>query len=1092
MSGVLAQPAAAPAQMQIQQVIDKMATLFGGVKGLLTSNDLARKPGQEPVNDYNVVDANYKDRYLATLSTMATAAMMNQFWGQPLVAVCTQIVLSWERQWSVQFDEIYQWAWSETSATGIPHTVQYRTWKEVGGSNRYAQYFELPNALLVDPNFGMQSLLALSKGMKQTYEYTIITKTAMALAMAPMRNLMKKLHAENRVYTYAEHFDFTTRDFGLGALHPSHLISVIDRALTTMPYKDTVIVPEGHAHTLEGITQQGERHLYHVEDSTDNSILAGLELKNLYTEPIAALTINGSKKNLIICPSLMSTNPEAEQHREQALRRQVTLARAYNFQPRQYGSLAALDARALAVPVLNIDYRNASWELITLKQTIEETLCGGYFSNVDGDYSPDFMKYVYDLNGVDEGSNVTNSGAMARLSDILSDLEGARDLDHPGPNAMGQIHDYQNSADRLVSGGMDRWREISPFVHIERSAAGAVRRAATNQYIIQQHEAMYRTQDAIQQARSVIGMGTDAKRYLAGIVGCSQARADDLLKVVSKYDITFDGKQVEQSIALYRALLGFRGNITQTLSNQKAFTKNADYQAKATAAATAATAAAGVRAATRPTVNSVSISAQLPWAGKIANQAFDVLAPFFGTLEKLAAQDATVAKEVNATIETRFAAHLADAGSSEVVAKHVAGKLTEMGLGADALAAAATVPVPTPEQLKAFKRSIPSVKDLAAGARAGLEADFSNATAFAASGLVGAPFARPITTAATPEEAEHYVEDEAARLKRLDDGIAPSNIDDITDALLKGANLTPADAHKNVYIPSDRLLAMQSAFDGCSADETLVAMALLVTRMTPRDLSRLASFGIQIVQASVERYSEQYIVSSMLVMKAGVETVQTVMTPVQAQVTSRGIQKTMLFDYTFDMGHRFLNWDGIQEIFGVFPYALAGGTGTLLCRSTSEVREIFAPTSRGRTARPLVAIFRPYTERRLEYPGNLFGTSDVRAQRSYSPETFFHRKNTGHAVLRGMLGRDFIEEVSANLETSVMTSHTMMPNPYCPFVERAATYYFNEMEKTYCNQESGTGCLGPMKFNNYEWVSTVFGAGRGTFPDTWPTRANVA
>lgn len=1085
MSGTLAQPMGAPAQMQIQQVIDRMASLFGAVKGLPTSADLARKPGIQPVNDWNVVDAAYNNRFLATLSTMATAAMMNQYWGQPLVAVCTQIILSWDRQWSTQFEEVYQWAWSEISATGIPHTVQFRTWKEVGGSNRYGQYFELPNASLVDPNFGLARLLELSEAMKTTYDYTIMTKTAMALAMAPMRNTMKRLIAEDRLYSYAEHYDFTTRNFCLGALRPSYLIGELDKMLSAMPRKDTVIVPDGHAHTLESITTQGGRWMYHVNDKTDNSILAGTQLKDLYTDPIAKLTVNGTQANLILCPSFMSTNPEAEHHREQALRRQATLARSYVFPSRQYGPLTPLDSRALSVPVLNIDRRNAAWKLMRLGQTIEESNCGGYFQTPDGPYSPEFMRYVYDLNGNSDAEVTT--GAIDRLTKMLQDLDNARDLDHPGQHAADQIGQFHNANERPATGEMNLWRELSSFVHIERDKDGKLRRAATNQFIIQQHEAMFPTAVAIDQARSAIGMGADqANRHLAGILGCSITAAADLLKFVSQYNVTFNGDEAQQSIALYRGLINKRANLAGIAKT--VFAKNEFEQKVKDVKDTAA------KKSTTPPVSKV-LKSGVVLSVKLADGAFDILSPHFATLARLQQESPEVAKEVLGVMEKRFAAHASDAGASEVVAKHLAEKLTEMGLGAHDVSLE-TMAVPSAEQVKAFKRAVPSAKDLSAASRPASEADFGKSTAYQS--LAGAPFAAKITEDQNTDTGidENAERDEDKRIQKMVDGI--KDRDALMKDLLADEDLAPAADGSikfyttQVYIPEDRLYAMRRAFEGCAPDETLVALAILLAPMTPRVLARLANYGIQIIQGSLERYAEQYIVSSALVMKAGGDTVETIMTPVMAQVTSRGIQKVMVFDYMFDMGHRFKNWDGIQELFGIFPYALAGGTGTLVCRSVQEIRSIFQPTRTSRaTQRDLVFVPRPYTETRLEYPCNLFGNAEVQAARSFAPENFFHRKNTGHVVLRAMLGRDFIEEAAAHLETSVLQSHAMLPNPYCPFVERAATYYYNEGQKDFSNQESGTGPLGPMQLNNYEWVATVFGAGRGTFPDTWPTRANV-
>ncbi len=1068
MSGgaVLAQHVPAPATLTPQQqVVDKLTSMFGKV-GLPTSADLARKPGSQQVNDWQVVDSAYKDRFLASLSTMVTAAMMNQFWGQPLLAVCTEIVLSWDRQWSVSFKEVYQWAWSEISATGIPHTVQFRTWKETGGMNRYGQYFEIPNATLVDPNFGVDALLEMADAMKTTYDYTIMTKTSMALAMAPMRNMMKRLEAQNMTYSYADHYDYTTRNFCIGSLKSETLIDELDKMLNTMPMKDTVIMPPGHAHTLQGITHQGDRFKYHVKDATDNSILAGIQLRNLETQPINVLTVGDRTVNLITNPDFQSMSPQAEEHREQSLRRRITLARSYVFPDRSYGPLSPLDARGLVVPILNIDRRNATWHPMRMAQVIEETRCGGYF-NAAGDYSSGFIQYVESLNANPE------QNAQERLTKMVEDMADMADMDHPGRHAAIQIGEYSEAIERPATGPMNLWRELSNFVHIECDETGQAVRAVANKLIVQQHEAMFPTRVAIEQARSALESDREEHhhRNLAGILGCSSATAKVLLTTVEDADLQFNGSEPVQSIAAYRAIL----EMADVKVNGQKFHEQAKAADKLTAQRKAAAAASDEARK--------STARYHGWYRTLPNHAFETMTPFLSALDQLDARAEDASKVVHATIAKRFASHATDAGASALVAQHLAAKLGELGLTPDAAASPSGISVPSNEQLKTFKNAMSSPKEVLAAKRDATHEDFSQSRAYAAL-QDGAPFAGPITNT-----------DAAKRITKKGDVAAR-----VTDLITKIQGAVPGkkaieDDVKNLdalYVPEDRLHAMATAFDGCGPQETLVALAILVSAMTPKVLGRLASQGLQMMQGSVERYSEQYIVSSALVMRAGGETVQTVMTPVMAQVSSRGIQKITVFDYIFNLGHKFNSWDGIQEIFGVFPYALGGGTGTLLCRSVEEIREIFMPNKTSRAApRDGVFVPRPYTERRLEYPGNLFGGLDVVARRAFTPENFFHRKNTGHAVLRAMLGPEFIDMAQANLDSSVIISHAMQPNPYCPMVERAATYYYNEGDNDYSNQASGTGPMGEMKFNNYECISSVMGLGKGTFPDTYPMRANI-
>lgn len=402
------------------------------------------------------------------------------------------------------------------------------------------------------------------------------------------------------------------------------------------------------------------------------------------------------------------------------------------------------------------------------------------------------------------------------------------------------------------------------------------------------------------------------------------------------------------------------------------------------------------------------------------------------------------------TIEKRLEDHKSDFSASSLIIDHLANKLTELNIQPNAQVA--------DDALARFKRTMPSQKALS-------EASTSLTANIAVSAV---PLGAPVTKAQT--------------VTGVDDVLTAWNAKVVELALKIVANL---------LLPTDRMLGLGRTFVGQSTLETLFAMAILTRPMSPYWLGKLARLGIQVLQGSLERYSERYIVSSMGVMRRGEETVSLMMTPLMSEMSSKGLSSMTVFGHRFHMGHMFKNWDGIREIFGVFPYATAGGTGTQLCRSMDDVRHIFTQSDVNSATRfDLVFIPRPYTETRLEYPGNLFGDEEVKGQHNYVREMTYLRKNSGHVVLRRMLGPELIGQASALLDSTVSRSYGIVAMPYCPFVERAATYY-SGMNEMWNVPTHGTGPLGPMVYNNVEVVAGILNGGRGAFPDTYPQIAHV-
>src|SRR5688500_7914623 len=94
-------------------------------------------------------DATRKNHFLVEVSRAASAAMMNEKAGLPLIFLATQPIISWDYQWKILEEEIRQIPWAEVASGGIPRTSSYLRNVEEGGTSKFRQYLTIPSQTIV-------------------------------------------------------------------------------------------------------------------------------------------------------------------------------------------------------------------------------------------------------------------------------------------------------------------------------------------------------------------------------------------------------------------------------------------------------------------------------------------------------------------------------------------------------------------------------------------------------------------------------------------------------------------------------------------------------------------------------------------------------------------------------------------------------------------------------------------------------------------------------------------------------------------------------------------------------------------------------
>ena len=482
--------------------LSKMGAWFGRQDmGLLDSSMIGEREGYRRLRDWNELDQKYKDRYLYQLSQVLTAAFLNQFHGSALIYLATEMNMTLERNWKEVHQEVIQTTWAMVAATGVPRSVNWTSQSRVGRTQRFKATFNIANKLLGDDNFGWQTLMAQFRALMETGLHTIMLQTAMQLSMRPQINDIERVTTRGRPYRYADHYLRMTRFFALGASEPEAIVNMIvkARARWADPSRpaDTIIVGDGDEWCLEEKSMDPRAYPMKVVDNTPDNVVLAAGLTELVSQPMTTVNISGQPFLLLKMPDFRATSETPMAEREQPLRRHIILARSYLLPTLRYGSQYELNADTLAVPILQMDDRNAQWHLQDMAEGIETT--GMYVMKKDVKVpslcAPLNAKTLYD----DNGENVIaqfNTRDQRKLLHLYEEITSSTP-DNAGNSANASIAQSAGATRDMFA-----WRELPWYARMRKDVKGKVGVQAALR-IGQMHENYLPTQRLVEMVRSL-------------------------------------------------------------------------------------------------------------------------------------------------------------------------------------------------------------------------------------------------------------------------------------------------------------------------------------------------------------------------------------------------------------------------------------------------------------------------------------------------------------------------------------------------------------------------------------------------------------
>lgn len=427
--------------------------LFGQRQAKLNPNvDDSHIDDVDPLDNqmFSEVDEKRIHRKLRKQSTEATAALINEKYGLPLIFIATQVVITREQWWNIRTMEIRQLSWAEVGPTGIPRTNTWMSGGEEGGTNRFRHYFTMPNELLLDDEYGPDNLAVAMESVIETCLYTIILQTLLGIAERPMinRKRLRERHQEGPgdYYTYimrvADHFALAAQSVDTARHY------IIQNLHNDGNGRNGIITPMGKESFLGKMEADKRSFSSKVRDETLGAQVLGAAERQLEMDVHGAFDVPGiGRVGMIVAPTLAEWSGQAREYGFQALNRWVTFGYQYDF-PRGLPTNAKDFTRdRLCVLVHRIDRSGGRWERVYLDQGITKTRGSYWYASVDkADPSTEAAQYLANINTQPElreklfqsiltmdDSDSPSKFVAEQLKDMALTREyptGWRDIDH--------------------------------------------------------------------------------------------------------------------------------------------------------------------------------------------------------------------------------------------------------------------------------------------------------------------------------------------------------------------------------------------------------------------------------------------------------------------------------------------------------------------------------------------------------------------------------------------------------------------------------------------------------------------------------------
>jgi len=103
--------------------------------------------------------------------------------------------------------------WGAIGPTGVPRGFSFRQYDREGTGGRFGALHTLPNALLVDPNYGPMRLRDMLTAFTATAAHSIHAFASIALALQPLQSYRDLTARRGEQFTAFHHFAYGLPSF---------------------------------------------------------------------------------------------------------------------------------------------------------------------------------------------------------------------------------------------------------------------------------------------------------------------------------------------------------------------------------------------------------------------------------------------------------------------------------------------------------------------------------------------------------------------------------------------------------------------------------------------------------------------------------------------------------------------------------------------------------------------------------------------------------------------------------------------------------------------------------------------------------------
>lgn len=1000
---------------------------------------------------WDEIDRAYRGRSVVAIDGAMTAQAINEVTGLALVERTCAIKITHERNWKIKHRERILDGLTKKSPTGIPRSSTFLEWTEAGNIERYGHHHEISNEKIADPNFGAAAMTDMLADFGAQFNHQLIRIVAEEIAARPHIDRINRASRLNRgAYTQLQRFNDATEFFGRGNMDQNRFTQMIDQEMSRMPRKDVLIVPQENQAALETAVIDMRSFPSKVNDTTLITRQFAEELASLKSVPVGVLRSVGSTdvpRVVVAMPTLHTTSDEPKAYGYNPSRKGLVLASAYEFPRVGYVSRDRLNRYAAQTTVLDMYPGHAQWRLFTFGDAFRRSNGAWMFESALPNAPPSadielvlekfrksltlsyYENYIQPAKSRDEPTPAVLRDA--RTVRKVGEVQGFRDALWPfhfdmRPSLGSAVTaDHLDETWKFVNAAGAQATKIGDSLRFVRRLGQFREDVLPSQHF---HEiAVVILREAQRNARNTDETAAALVPLLANITGIG------LDKVTKAAESAADfGEYTWDDAASVGAQLLFLANkVSKKLGLAPKSARPAP--------------AARPRGPQHPAPSKLSSE----FLSTIADDTFDAYEHVAALLDQAQENQPSEVRAIVGKFADLAKSYKNDGGVLGAVQGKLLEKLAEMGYSA-------ATPLDEPlrkitrGQLREITTYFIADADIAAVSTPGRAPSFSKAEAHASSDLTGEALGAGLRDYGAVDAAE------------FDD------------------------------FPLDytRFQALSEVLSGKSAVEVWLMMILMSLRFDVPTIQRLDSYGIQLFNASIERVGQQLAVSSCYAMRSQ-ETMELWLTPIRTEVTGQGVVGMTDFTISCGMGVRWATTDAIREMGAVFFNGILGGWGPQLMSSFTEFQRYVSggarPDEPERVTADCFLNVYPITENRRQYPNNWLG-GDVLTEEEIlgkQQQVMFHA-NSGHSMLRAMLGPDTVESLNHMLDEHAAEGWHGFEVDVQAIMHKAANYWPSTDGNRFDVPHPGTGPMGEMAMNNIQVMAAIYDGSGGKFPAAYP------